>query len=333
MTRYVVNNSQVPHLWANQSQDSARGNGSISFEGKALFSYRAHIAHLVDAVDGRRIALHIDRTWSNTTSKHQSYARCATSHLTSFVVPFVDPNEAQHMANLEHLRAKYETEARRLARKSDLAEWHCEHVRSLAADVLAYAVAFGLPRITPDVESAIATARTAVAARQAKANTPQAIAKREAAREKAAAKRERLYTEAQAAARLRYEETRRKHAEWLEAERLSAPEKIAAWRNGTRIDLPREIAVDGAGGALIRIRGDVLETSLGASVPLGHAIAVFRRVAACREAQREWHRNGETIRVGGFQVDRINPDGSFRAGCHSFNWPEIEAVAKQAGVI
>jgi hypothetical protein len=38
------------------------------------------------------------------------------------------------------------------------------------------------------------------------------------------------------------------------------------------------------------------------------------------------------IRVGGFQVDHINPDGSFQAGCHNFNWPEIEAAAKQAGV-
>jgi hypothetical protein len=32
-------------------------------------------------------------------------------------------------------------------------------------------------------------------------------------------------------------------------------------------------------------------------------------------------------------VDAIDPDGSFRAGCHSFTRPEIEQAARTAGAL
>ena len=97
--------------------------------------------------------------------------------------------------------------------------------------------------------------------------------------------------------------------------------------------MPWDVSTDENGGALLRVRGDNLETSLGARVPLAHAIKAFHRVGQCRAAGLSWHRNGDTIRVGQFQVDQINPDGSFRAGCHRINWPEIEAAARVAGVL
>lgn len=87
------------------------------------------------------------------------------------------------------------------------------------------------------------------------------------------------------------------------------------------------------GGALMRIVGDRLETSHGADVPLDHAIRAFRAVRACRDRGTTWQRNGKQIRVGHFQVDRIESDGSFTAGCHQFFWPEIERVARLAGVL
>lgn len=88
---------------------------------------------------------------------------------------------------------------------------------------------------------------------------------------------------------------------------------------------------DAESGALLRVRGDVLETSQGASVPLAHAIKVFRFVKLCRDKGAAWHRNGHTIRVGHFHVDAIDENGNFRAGCHVINWPECERVAKAIG--
>lgn len=81
------------------------------------------------------------------------------------------------------------------------------------------------------------------------------------------------------------------------------------------------------------ITGGELETSQGASVPLPHAIKAFRFLKACRDAGKEWHANGRTLRVGHFAVDKVNSDGGFVAGCHKFAWPEIARLAASLDVL
>lgn len=107
--------------------------------------------------------------------------------------------------------------------------------------------------------------------------------------------------------------------------------KVAAWRAGAGASSVGFLS-DAKGGALLRIKGDTLETSHGASVPLEHAIRAFRFVKLVRQRGELWTRNGKQIRVGHYQIDAIQPDGSFKAGCHSINWPEIERAAIEAGV-
>lgn len=130
----------------------------------------------------------------------------------------------------------------------------------------------------------------------------------------------------------RAEERERKAAEQAERERLarlSEAEKREAWLSGSAVSWHGD---DGNGGVLLRVRGDLLETSHGANVPLAHAIKAFCFVKLCRARGESWERNGRTIRVGHFQIDRIDSDGGFTAGCHRFNWPEVERVARIAGV-
>jgi hypothetical protein len=125
----------------------------------------------------------------------------------------------------------------------------------------------------------------------------------------------------------------------IEAERLrnaDLAEKRDAWRNGAELRALGEHRLDdGDGGALLRIEGDgdgaELVTSQGARVPLAHAVKAFRFVKLIREAGGHWQRNGRVVRVGHYQLDSIDPAG-FNAGCHRINWPEIERVAKLAGV-
>lgn len=118
-------------------------------------------------------------------------------------------------------------------------------------------------------------------------------------------------------------------------------DEIAAWRRGEPV---RHIRFDAdSGGAAIRavdvqrdesgaIVGGTLETSHGASVPLPHAIKAFRFVKLCRERGTGWASNGRIIRVGYYQIDGIDAEGNFRAGCHRFTWPEIAALATRLGV-
>lgn len=81
------------------------------------------------------------------------------------------------------------------------------------------------------------------------------------------------------------------------------------------------------------IIGGELQTSRGANVPLVHAIKAFRFLKLCRERGTGWTHNGHSIRVGHFQVDSIQPDGSFKAGCHEIEWSEVERVARSLDVL
>ena len=127
-------------------------------------------------------------------------------------------------------------------------------------------------------------------------------------------------------------ERAREQAEYderMRLNRLAMADRVAAWLEGAdvRVNFDAE-----SGGAALRVRGDSLETSHGASVPLVHAVKAFRFVKLVRERGTAWERNGKTIRVGHFQIDRIDANGDFVAGCHRFTWPEVERVAALAGV-
>lgn len=156
---------------------------------------------------------------------------------------------------------------------------------------------------------------------EAARNTPEAIAKREAAQAKAKATRERRE-------RLHYHGT--------------TEERIAEWKAGAPDSVLRYGDKPQSGAALLRVKGKQLQTSQGASVPLADAIKVFQFVKLCRERAALnfkaatdviWERNGARVPVGAFQLDKVLGSGSFRAGCHLIEWPEIVSAATQAGVL
>lgn len=67
-----------------------------------------------------------------------------------------------------------------------------------------------------------------------------------------------------------------------------------------------------------------LVSTHGARVPLDAARVALRFIL--RKRGTDWHRNGETCPVGSYQLDAINAQGVV-AGCHRFNWEEVERVA------
>lgn len=130
-----------------------------------------------------------------------------------------------------------------------------------------------------------------------------------------------------------------------EAERATAA-ALALWRAGEEI--PAELALHRPralpdGSAYVRavgverdtagaITGGTLETSQGATVPLAHAVRVFRFLKQCRDAGKGWRANGRTLRAGHFSVDSVSPDGGFKAGCHAFAWAEVAELAAALGL-
>jgi hypothetical protein len=112
------------------------------------------------------------------------------------------------------------------------------------------------------------------------------------------------------------EQTKRERAEAI----VRKQELIAKWRagqySGCLYDVP----------AMLRIDGDEVVTSRGARFPVSHAKRALAFVRKIRESQKAYVRNGHTIHLGPYALDRIEPDGTVKAGCHVVSWEEIERI-------
>lgn len=92
--------------------------------------------------------------------------------------------------------------------------------------------------------------------------------------------------------------------------------------------------LDGKGNAnqpfsatLVRRKGDTLQTSRGAECPFAHAVAAFLKAQECKRNGATWQCNGESIRVGVFNVDRIDESGGINAGCHRIEFDAMQSLA------
>jgi hypothetical protein len=148
----------------------------------------------------------------------------------------------------------------------------------------------------------------------------------------------------------REEETRR-IAERERAAIISAmtrPDLVRAYHAGelteseSRAIRPVLLKATGAVVDGCRVTGGTLQTSQGAAVPLAHAFRVFQLLAYCRANGISWqaergasdirHRLPRTVRVGHFQLDRVDSTGDFIAGCHAIKWDDVAALADSLGV-
>jgi hypothetical protein len=102
------------------------------------------------------------------------------------------------------------------------------------------------------------------------------------------------------------------------AEKLQ--KQINAWLNGGASF--QAYGID----TMLRIKGDNVETSRDASFPVSHAKRGLALVEAVIASKEEWKRNGKTCRLGHYQIDRIEPNGTVHAGCHVVTYKAIERI-------
>lgn len=109
---------------------------------------------------------------------------------------------------------------------------------------------------------------------------------------------------------------------YRETARESNEEKARRWIAGENVPGFQQTSP-----TLVRKRGDTLETSRGASAPFAQAVGIYRAASLCKSRGTSWHRNGEHMRVGSFELDSIASDGSIRVGCHHIDLNEMERLA------
>lgn len=283
------------HTWA--QNNSGRGScGNVSYSGPALYSYGDVIARFVHGPNGWGCL--IGPGGSLTTSKHTNAARYAVRGRTFDVLDTDSPEKARECWEPRILRA---TVAHAEATRKPSKAKHLRELRAAIEDANALCSFFGLPMFdaAPSDEEADA------------------------------------WTASRAAAELdRRAEERRRQEERAAADRLEARERLALWLTGADVgrhgfrDLRDEV------GDCLRVSdvGDV-ETTQGARVPLVHVTDRAPMLLRMIRAGRAWQKNGRTIHLGIYSVDRIEEDGTLHAGCHTFKRAELERFASVIGAV
>ncbi len=132
--RYVHPVDMVAHLWANQSQDSARDKrGNFYFYGDTIYSYGAHfpIARHVATKRGRAV-LFTTRGYSVTTTGHKWTVEGACRHLTVFHVQ--DPTSSDRKGQFAEYRQRYVELARKYSRARSNKPWILGSLRDTVAE-------------------------------------------------------------------------------------------------------------------------------------------------------------------------------------------------------
>jgi hypothetical protein len=304
--RQVFPSGEIAHLWYHKTQDSARNaNGSMYFERDTIYSYGSHFPISRHVSNGKQDAvLFTTKTYSNTTAKHCHAVRSAIPASTViFHVNNVCPTELGHVQNLADYVSRVESAIIQSARARSSWRKESEHESAirLTAECKAYCKFFRISSpALPTVPALDSAEMESVRAREAKR----------------AAKRA--------------EETRLERERQAELERT----KCERWRNGENVRYLYNVPV------MLRIRTfgadesaqdavGVVETSRGAQVPISHALRGLKFVRAVVARGEAYQRNGHTLHLGHYPIDRIDTDGTLHAGCHVIPYAEIERIAPQ----
>jgi hypothetical protein len=139
----VFNNSELAHIYANQTQQRGRNSSStFYFEGKTIYSYGGHfpIAKIVTNENGLERMLFTYRTYSNTTGKQISIVRNATRQYNKLYCHTPSLNHSSNFASWLQLA---EHEATKLI-KAKKPELYLNELSRLNSQVIEYAQFFDL---------------------------------------------------------------------------------------------------------------------------------------------------------------------------------------------
>lgn len=363
--KHVLSTNEIPHAWAHPLEANGSGfyqtharnpQGNYYFKTasdgtRVLFSYRDSypIGSLFQVKKGksvRTVYLYFDgKPYSSTTASHMSGCKGSIPRAhVSFGVEYVvsdssshaKPTQAQHVKNVAFLASEYAGTVAKLKKAHSMRtiQWTRETATKQRAQALDYAKFFGVK--APKLEAVpIITAE-----RRAKA----------LAFDAGSEERSRRVREAR---RARWEAEHKEYLLRQEQERENAkktlPERIAKWRAGEHASFYS----DRLDCAMLRLKGENVETSQGVKVPVSGqagAARLFRFLKALKDSGRTYTRNGHTQHIGNFAVDSFSPvavagidaewvaeamaQGVIKpqewvmvAGCHRITWSEIEGLA------
>jgi len=295
--RHVYPNHEIPHLWAHQSQDEARNSTrSFYFEGTTIYSYGSHfpIARHVTNERGERAVLFTIAHHSVTTSGHCSaVARAIPADVPVFRVPHLRSSWGDlpnHADNVENYVRRISELLGKAKRTRVNRDCHQREALGLREQLRRYVAFFDLSDVAVPESDELNALQAWITAHE----------------EEERQRREET-------ARIAEEERRREQAQQIQ--RFYAGDPHISYIAGV--------------SPMLRVVGDEVQTSLGARFPVSHARCALVLIHKVRESGQEYVRNGHTIHLGHYVIDRIEADGTVHAGCHVVKWEEIERITPQ----
>lgn len=292
--RIVVNKREVAHLWAHKAQHHAKtSTGNFYFHDSTIFSYGYHfpIATFINNNNGDEAVLVTTRTYSVTTASHISMVKRAITHLDNvFHVPLTSGD--YHNTDVDLLKMYVNSYRERIsAQQTTVVRARAERNRNWAFDSLVKLVneANNFCRFfgLTDTFEVASDFDSLKATLQQTANE----------KRKETIKRNR------------------------EIAKINA-DKVKRWIAGENVQLPYHLDK-----VYLRIEGEEVVTSKGARFPVSHATKGLMFVQAVVASGKEYQRNGHTIRLGHYVIDKVDVNGNVVAGCHKVGYDEIQRIA------
>ena len=285
----------VAHAWAHQTGKARKGY-NMFYDGPSLFSHGRHweLARLVTLPDGDTAAMLYEPSRTRSVSTHTHFRTAQAA--TSHMPQFCVQSFTDHAQNY----AWFLTEATDAVAKAKRARKYGASYLNTAERNLTraneYNAAWCLDHDPVTLESL--PGFTAQLRADAQARAERDRADREA--------RERIA-----------------HREY----HIRTRAELRAWLKGNTARAPH------TSRPFCRVKGDTVETSHGASVPLTDALRLFRVAKACRAKGEGWQPCGLWAhKAGDFAVTRIGPTGNIVAGCHDIPYRFAKIAADLAGI-
>jgi hypothetical protein len=263
-TKYS-SNRELSHIWANDPDSSvSKSANSMSCHNGKLYSYATVIGHIID----NNTVIYNTASYSNTTSKHQSYMQSASSHYSNKI--YLDIYQMGldslvfNQADFDRLIVKPNLEkGSRLLLKASRSKKYSGMYNSQALSIFdnveKYARLFDLYCIMPNTDALLET-----------------IIQHE--------------KEAKASEKIRKAERIKEQAEALEN-----------WRLGLDVRNHFEVTA-------LRIKDDEIQTTRGARIPVDHAIKFWGLIKSWHEKGVSYVKDHHSIHLGNYSVNRFEND-------------------------
>lgn len=268
MKTVFASNSQVAHVWAQQTQSSGKSS-NLFFEDTCIYSYGRHyLAAKIHTIKGKKIALINSDTYSPSTGKHLSEIRSALRDLMpKFNVP--NPSDIKDEKNYEYMVSNIKYAIEQSLKRSKITDlesvrYNLNTIDDVIKEANEYFKLIGKRAYKMPVKTRkqILDHLNARLKRYQELNTPEMIAAKKAKQDK------------------------------ITAEKYA--ESIADFRAGKNTN------IHGLPYDLLRIQGNEVITSRGARVPLIVAKHLLESLLKGRDI------TGET--VGQFAITSVNND-------------------------